>query len=52
MASILKFGRPDERDAEPPPGGWGRRLWLYTEESGTPRRVGRLVRKFRETFSP
>jgi hypothetical protein len=32
--------------------GWGRHLWLYTEESGSPERVAHLVQKFLRRFRP
>jgi hypothetical protein len=33
-------------------GGWGRHLWLYTEEVGNPGHVAHLVQKFLKTFRP
>ena len=38
----------DDEDA----GGWGRHLWVYTEESGEPGRVAHLVQNFLNTFRP
>jgi hypothetical protein len=34
------------------PGGWGRHLWLYAEESGNADNVAWLVRKFLKRFRP
>jgi predicted transcriptional regulator len=34
------------------PDGWGRHLWLYTEEWGSPERVAHLVQKFLRQFRP
>ena len=34
------------------PKGWGRHLWLYTEECGNPDNVAWLVRKFLKKFRP
>jgi hypothetical protein len=32
--------------------GWGRHLWLHTEESGCPERAAQLVQKFLKEFRP
>jgi len=34
------------------PDGWGRHLWLHSEESGRPERVAHLVQKFLRQFRP
>jgi len=34
------------------PDGWGRHLWVYTEEWGSPGRAAHLVRKFLKDFRP
>ena len=33
-------------------GGWGRHLWVYAEESGSPDNVAWLVQKFLKKFRP
>ena len=37
-------------DDDHPPGGWGRHLWLYAEESGFVDRLAHLVQKFLRKF--
>lgn len=39
-------------DAEHPPEGWGRHLWLFSEECGAPGHVAWLVQKFLQAFRP
>ena len=34
------------------PDGWGRHLWIYTDEWGSPDRVAHLVQKFLKVFRP
>ena len=37
---------------DPDRGGWGRHLWVYTEECGAPENIAWLVQKFLKTFRP
>ena len=50
QCDVLGFGYDfhDDRD----PGGWGRHLWVYAEESGWPDNVAWLVQKFLKKFRP
>ena len=45
----FEYAFHDDHDT---PDGWGRHLWLYTEESGSPERVAHLVQKFLGRFRP
>jgi hypothetical protein len=44
----FEFSFHDDRD----PGGWGRHLWVYEEESGWPDNFAWLVQKFLKKFRP
>jgi hypothetical protein len=45
----FQFALHDDHDT---PDGWGRHLWFYAEESGTPDNVAWLVRKFLKQLRP
>jgi hypothetical protein len=39
-------------DDPPPPDGWGRHLWFYSEDYGNPENVAWLIRKFLKQCHP